>query len=289
MESLNLKVLPFAFAALIFSFLTFNTATRLISSFEILLDITQVISFLVQLALYTSLTTLSISLVLSQLQRIYFRMGLFFLILLPYISVFILKYLVDPLTALAILVLFAAMVFSILMEFNHLYANQIKTRIETPSRANARTITFFIGLVTAITFFAINNNPVSQEEISNKLLDQLTQSIAVAIEDYNLVEALSGQVGTSQLTQTSLGQQAIRQAQPQINTLVTNQIVSMVTPYLPYVIYIITLLIFATIAGASTLIGIFTTIIGYLLVKLLKAVGYLVEVKQTVEVTRLTL
>jgi hypothetical protein len=63
----------------------------------------------------------------------------------------------------------------------------------------------------------------------------------------------------------------------------------MINPYLPYIIYILALLIFVTIAGTSTLAGIFTTLIGIIVIYLLKSTGYAKEEKQTVEVTRITL
>lgn len=289
MEPLNLKVLPFAFLSIFFAFLSFNTATDLISNVEILLDLSAVLGFLIKLSIYIALTTICIALVLSQTKHIYYRLGLFFLIFLPYASVFLLKFQINTLLLIAILVLFAGMCLTVLIEFDHFYANQIRTRIETPARANARSITFFIALITAMIFLVVNNNPQSKAEISTRILDETTSAISTTIEDYGLIEKLSGQMVNPQITESEVGKKAIEQAKPQINKYISDQINAMITPYMPYIIYILTFLVFGTIAGASTLSSLITLVLGFILSYTLKSTGYARVTTQTVEVTRLTL
>ncbi len=289
MAPLNPKVLPFAIAALIFSYLTFATAISLTTQIEIMLSLEQVLVFFLILTINISLMALSISIVLSQVKDLLYRIALFFLLFLPYASVFILKFAVDPIVMLAIFVLFIGMGITILMEFNRLYSNQIKTYIETPARANAKTIIFFIALSTALVFFSTNNNPESEKIMGNKILDQTTSAITTAIEDYGLIEKMVPEIKTGEIGQPSLSQAAKNKMQAQTNKLIEEQITAMITPYQPYIIYILTILIFGTIAGISTFVGIFTTLLGLILMRLLKSGGYVKEIKQTVEVTRITL
>jgi hypothetical protein len=289
MESFNLKILPFAISALIFSYLTFNICSSLITEAEITIDFTRIGTFIFLLVIYTGLMAMSIAIFLSQIKYIYFRIAFFFILFLPYATIFLLKYEIDPKMFLAIFVIYIAMVFSIITEFNSLYGNQIKTYLSLPARANARTIAFFIALVTALVFLSINNTESGQVEFGVKMQDKITTMIVKTIEDYDLIGKMGGQLSTGSDIGSKLVNTAIGSAKKQIMQQLTEQITTMIEPYIPYMVYFMALLIFLTIAGATAFISFFITLLGYVLTYILKSVGYLKETKQTIEVTRFTL
>jgi hypothetical protein len=285
MESLNLKIIPVAILALVSSYLTFVTIANLIANVQILFNLESVIRFLASLIVLVSITAFLTSLTLALVNNIYYRVGLFVLLFLPFASVFMLSGNVEPLHMLIFVALFTAMALTIVTEFDRHYANQIRARLDTPARANVRTMAFFLALTAALAFFSLNSSATNQEAITDRIIDDIISSTSDAIQDYGLVERMMGQNETQQVGQTI----QLNRIQPQITQLIETQIRSLITPYEPYVIYILTLLVFGTVAGSSTLASFLTTLLSMALLPLLKSAGFVKESKQMVEVTRITL
>ncbi len=292
MESFNLKTLPFAIAAVIFAFLTFQVCSKLMTEIEIVFDINQMLNFFIMLIAFTSITALSIGLFLSQNKNLYYRIGFFALLFLPYASVFLLQYTLTPLMMLFVFVLYIGMAYSIMHEFDSLYGNQIKTYIQVPARANARTIIFITAFISALIFLQVNNTEKAQQQLSEKIKIKLSEVVAQTVEQTNLIESLTGNVNLD--SANGMGSEFINSAvnsavKPKITDMITQQINTMIDPYLQYIVYIATFIIFSTIAGTTTFVSIVTSLFGMLTIKLLKSLGYAKEVKQTIEVTRITM